>query len=75
MTSKPLDALQVGDIAFLEGCGIVRVLALEHFTDWVEVAWDRETTGVTRRCDHAELGIWSAFYVDYPDVPIFDKET
>lgn len=71
MITKPLAALQVGDIAYLEGCGIVRVLFLEHFPTWVEVVWDRHGTGVLTRPSHAQLGTWSAFYDDYPAVPTY----
>lgn len=68
MRSKPLRSLQVGDIAYLEGCGIVHVLAVQPFTEWVEVAWDRAGTGVTVKPSHTPTGFWSAFYADYPEV-------
>lgn len=70
----PLADLQVGDIVYLEGCGVVRVLALDVHPRWVEVTWDRVGTDVVTRPDHAPTGTWSAFTVDVPTVPVYRRE-
>lgn len=73
MPGTPTRDLQVGDLASLEGCGSVTIVAVVDHGDWIEIEWVADPL-MPRRPGYGYQGSWSVYYADHPEVWVYHHE-
>ena len=75
MPETPIRKLQVGQLAALEGIGLVRIaeVRISERWHWYEIDWTADPN-LPRRPDVGLAGIWSAYLDDVPTIPAMHYE-
>lgn len=70
----PIRDLQEDTWVLLEDVGLVQVIELTWFSDWVEIEFDGTNSPLTPRVDRACHGVWSGRFDDYPTIDTYNYE-